>query len=184
MYVVIHNQKAWLLLIIRNKNLRFLKLRELFTCYRARDAFRPIAWAFLPCMHNFSHYLQPVAILDEIRLSDWSRRVTCAVCLLLIGYYPIKRAILLALIRISNRIISAPIILLLYARRLCNRRFQKQPFHPKWGPPGGAFDFRVKKSVSGGKKRISQLSNSARAPRSRVIILVDFTWFFCCCRFI
>ena len=40
------------------------------------------------------------------------------------------------------------------------------------GSPGGAFDFRVKTSVSGQKQRVSQFFDSARAPRSQVIALV------------
>ena len=45
---------------------------------------------------------------------------------------------------------------------LCTSQFQNRPsptpgnpraFDPKWGPPGGAFDFRVKTSVSGRKQK-------------------------------
>ena len=50
-------------------------------------------------------------------------------------------------------------------------------FDPKRGPPGGAFDFRVKTSASG-RKQISQFFDSARGPRSQVIALVDSTWVF------
>ena len=41
-----------------------------------------------------------------------------------------------------------------------------------------AFDFRVKTSVSGRMQKISQLFDSAREPRSRVIALIDSTWVF------
>ena len=44
---------------------------------------------------------------------------------------------------------------------------------PKWGPPGGAFDFPAV-----GNKRISQFFDSARKLRWRVIALVDSTWVF------
>ena len=40
-------------------------------------------------------------------------------------------------------------------------------FGPKWGPPGGAFDFRTNTSVSGRKQK-----------DFRVIALVDSTWVF------
>ena len=43
---------------------------------------------------------------------------------------------------------------------------------------GGAFDFRVKTSVSGRKQKDFAILWSARAPRSRVIALVDSTWVF------
>ena len=53
-------------------------------------------------------------------------------------------------------------------------------FDLKWGPPGGAFDFRTKTSVSGRKQKdfaILWLSKWA-AFNSRVITLVDSTWVF------
>ena len=51
-------------------------------------------------------------------------------------------------------------------------------FDLTWGPPGGAFDFRTKTSVSGRKQKDFQFFDSASEPRSRIIALVDSTGVF------
>ena len=50
--------------------------------------------------------------------------------------------------------------------------------------PVGHLTFVSKRLSAVGSKRILQFFDSAGEPRSRVIALVDSTWFFCCCRFI